>query len=282
MSFHKNNKTMVSRNLFVGGILISMVLILTNCENMRCIKGNDNITTEEVDDIDTFDKIYVEADYEVLITQDTVTKVSILADDNLIPYITIEVAGGELILTTANDRCLRSKNDIRVYVSSPLITRLEVEGSGDIFVNDITLNDSLAENAFEVISEGSGNIDFSSVFCDELIIDLVGSGDIYFSDVDVLNTIDVLSDGSGDIIFQGGIGDVGIYTVEGSGNIEADRVELTEADVKNYGSGDIYVWAIEILFAETNASGNIYYRQLPIRTYNFKENGTGLILPLPN
>jgi hypothetical protein len=203
-----------------------------------------------------------------------------LADDNLIPYITTEVAGNELILTTANDRCLRSQNDIRVFVSTPSIKKVMLEGSGDIDVDAITLNDTISNNELEVISDGSGNIDLGDVFCDELFVDLQGSGEVYFSDVDVLNNIEVLITGSGDVIFQSGSADIGIFTVDGSGSILAENVRLGEADVLLAGSGDIFVWTDEHLYGELSGSGDVVYRTFPTKGIHINITGSGIVAPL--
>lgn len=280
MSFHKNNKTMVGRNLFIGGVMISLVLTLTNCESIRCIKGNDNLVTEDVRNVEDFNTIVLEANYDVSITQDTVTSISILADDNLIPYIITEVAGNELILTTANNRCLRSQNDIRVFVTTPNIKKIVLEGSGDMDVDPITLNDTVSTNELEVVLDGSGNIDLGRVFCDELFVDLYGSGEVYFSDVDVLNNIETLVTGSGDVIFQKGIADIGIFTIDGSGSILAENVRLKEADVLLTGSGDIFVWADEHLYGELSGSGDVVYRTFPTKGIHINITGSGIVAPL--
>ncbi len=271
---------MVKRNLFVGGIMISLVL-LTNCENIRCIKGNDNLVSENIENVETFNTIVLEAGYDVTVTQDSITTLSILADDNLIPYITTEVVGGELILTTANDRCLRSQNDIRVLVSTPNIIKVISEGSGDIYISDLTLNDTVSDNSLKVYLDGSGNINLGDVFCDDLYVDLIGSGEVYFSDINTID-IELYNGGSGDIFFLGGIANKGKYIVDGSGDIIADRVDINQGVTNIYASGDIYVWAREILSGEITGSGNVYYRALPLEGPFIEENGTGQALPLTN
>jgi hypothetical protein len=279
MSFNKKSNKMAKKNLLISAVVMGMALMLTNCENVRCIKGNDNLVSEKINNLESFDKIYVDANFDVIIEQDTITEVSILADDNLIPYITAEVSGNELILSTANRRCLRSKNEIRINVFTPNIVKIELEGSGDIETSNITLDKDGTENKLEVILDGSGDIDLGEVYCDDLIVDLIGSGDIDFADIDVLN-LDVLLQGSGDIGFLGGIGEIGLFTLDGSGNIYADRVKLLEGDVDVLGSGDIYVWAEEHLYGQITGSGNVIYRIFPTKGIHINITGSGSVYPL--
>lgn len=254
-------------------VLVLSLSIFTGCERYRCIKGNDELISYEVE-VENFTQISSDVNFDVYLEQDTVTEVVLRADENLIPYMETEVSGGQLMVTTANDRCLRSRNDIRIHIKTPDLERVILDGSGDIIIGDLVTNTMKFEN------HGSGDITVTDLYVEnDVLIDLNGSGDIIFSTIDAI-IIDAIINGSGDIDLRDGVADLGIYSISGSGSIIADLVELNESEVFLDGSGDITVWANEHLYGEISGSGRVYYRTLPRKGIHINNMTNDNVLPL--
>ena len=255
--------------------LLGLMGLFSGCEEYRCIKGDDNLKIETRRLENPVNRIFLESNYDIYVTQDTVLKLTVEADENLMPYIVTDVIEDDLYLTTANDRCVRSRNDIRVNLSTPDLTKVHLEGSGDIIINELVTTENV-----EFKNTGSGRIRCYYLFSNDLIVDILGSGDIIMDEIDVID-LDILNGGSGDFeVINESSGDFGVFVVDGSGDILADYVRLDELDVDISGSGDITCWVERLLYGEITGSGNVYYRSLPLRDIRIDLRGSGNVLPL--
>ncbi len=255
--------------------LLGIIALFSGCEQYRCIKGDDNFKIETRRMDEPISRIILESNYDISVTQDTVLRMTVEADENLLPYIITDVIDNDLYLSTANDRCLRSRNDIRVNLSTPDLTKVNLKGSGDVYINELITTDNV-----EFKNTGSGRIRCLYLFSNDLIVDVLGSGDIILDKIDVIN-LDVLNGGSGDFeVINESSGDFGVFVVDGSGDILADLVRLDELDVDISGSGDITCWVERLLYGEITGSGNVYYRSLPLRDIRIDLRGSGNVLPL--
>lgn len=145
------------------------------------------------------------------------------------------------------------KDDVTVYVSSPDLVSVRVNGSGDFFSKKPVDTDVM-----NIVLRGSGDIDFENIVCDACTTELVGSGDININHLDARTSTAVLV-GSGDIriseanvletdLSLRGSGDIAVNFEEGcestqcqlagSGDITLSG-SLTHYDCKKSGSGDI-------------------------------------------
>ena len=152
------------------------------------------------------------------------------------------------------------KDDVTVYVSSPDLIGVRVNGSGD-FVSSKLLD----TDVMNIVLRGSGDVRFEDIICDACTTELVGSGDISINHLDAKKSTAVLV-GSGDIriieanveetdLSLRGSGDISVSFEEGcksaqcqlsgSGDIELSGT-LTHYDYKKNGSGDIHVGNLRI------------------------------------
>jgi len=146
------------------------------------------------------------------------------------------------------------KDDVTVYVSSPDLVGVRVNGSGDFVSNNL-----LDTDVMNIVLRGSGDVSFEDIICDACTTELVGSGDININHLDARTSTAVLV-GSGDIkineanvletdLSLRGSGDISVNFEEGcqsaqcqlsgSGDIELSGT-LTHFDCKKKGSGDIH------------------------------------------
>jgi len=112
-------------------------------------------------------------------------------------------------------------------------------------------------------SGGSGGIKSNSdIVADKLEVNMSGSGDGRFQNIQAEKLIVSLS-GSGNIDIAGG--SVGSLTVKqnGSGNFRGLDLRAQEADVNKSGSGNTSLTATKALAVRSSGSGNVEYRGNP-------------------
>jgi hypothetical protein len=234
--------------LWILAILLP-VLILVSCENAywTCLRGNGVIETETREP-GVFSGVVSEGAFEVIYVADSDYSVEIETDENLIKYIRTLISGNTLIVDNGTRKCLRSEYPIRVYVHSPEIERISLEGSGMISA------DSISGGLLRLEITGSGNIDLRNVSVADLEILITGSGNAGVW----------------------GESETSAYTITGSGNITAQHLFTAQCIAEISGTGTIYCHASEKLDAIISGSGNIFYTGYP-STVNTYISGTGSV-----
>lgn len=227
----KTAKLLIGATLFLGS--------LTSCDDDNdwfCIEGNGNTETESRT-INSFTKLELNFDAEVYISQGP-TSLSITASDNLFQYIETDVQGSKLSLDIKGGRCIdEDDNEVKIYVSSPSYTAIELYGSGDIS-NDTPL-DLL-----------------------DLEIDINGSGDVSLDDLSV-DDYEISISGSGEVSLSGDSADVGIIEITGSGDVKVDDLVTNDLTIDISGSGDADVNVVDQLKVDISGSGDVKYSGNP-------------------
>jgi len=243
---------MKKASLLITSAIIAVLSIMTSCEgfHLGCLTGN-GIVIEEERNLSRFTGVISEGEYDVFIIIDSVSKVVIEADENLIPYIRTVVKDDKLVIDNGTRNCLRMKDDqpIRVFIHTPDIFYIALEGSGVIFCDYL-------------------------IIVNYLKIELTGSGIIDLKDIDAYE-IDVLLSGSGEIDLWGVVGE-GDLDISGSGKIKAYHLEQDKCYASITGSGDMYVFVYDYLDAHISGSGNIFYRGNPL--IDVKITGSGSLV----
>jgi hypothetical protein len=239
-------------SLLITSAVIAVLSILTSCDGfyLGCLDGNGSITQEERN-LSEFTGVISEGEYDVFIVIDSVYKVSIEADENLIPYIRTVIKDDKLVIDNGTRRCLRNKGDepIRIFVHTTDLFYIQLDGSGIIYSDYF-------------------------IYVDYLKIELNGSGIIDLRDIDALE-MDVLLSGSGEIELWGIVGE-GNMDIPGSGKIKAYHLEQDKCYASIDGSGDMYVFVYDLLDANISGSGNIFYKGNP--RINIRISGSGSII----
>jgi hypothetical protein len=150
---------------------------------------------------------------------------------------------------------------LTVYVTSPDLTAIRLNGSGD-FESDSRID----TDRLDIVLRGSGDIDVKDVICDRCEVELIGSGDINVTNMEAIETSASLV-GSGDL-------NLGLMRVKdtwlslkGSGDIEADfREDCGRLECELRGSGDITVkGSVRQFDSHKNGSGDIHIDRLNVK-----------------
>ena len=232
------------------------LLFLGSCENslLGCVQGNGRIATE-TRTIGDFEKISSSGNFIVDVQLSDEPALSIEADENLLSYIRTSIQGNTLVLETRNNKCLRSREAIKIYVDATQIERLKLSGSGEIYCEDI-VNQEL-----KIDLSGSGTIETPGLDVNELDIDLSGSGEV-ICDMAEINYVNANISGSGKVVLNGNAGTAD-FNISGSGDIKAIDL-ITEICYANIsGSGQIFTTVMDILEVTISGSGILYYGGTP-------------------
>ncbi|MCF8296673.1 MAG: DUF2807 domain-containing protein [Saprospiraceae bacterium] len=225
-------------------ILIAVASFTLGCRKNNCIVGNHNYVTD-ARTLSSFHGISSEGAFEINVILDTLNKVEVEAEENLIPYIYTKIHGSTLVIKVRDDRCIREHKPIVISVKTQNLNNIKLLGSGDIYCDSITAN----------------NVDIS----------LAGSGEIYagiwgdYAEVDI--------SGSGKTTLWGEISE-GDFKISGSGDIRSYDLEQDTCFATISGSGSMYVYVKDYLDAKITGSGTVHYKGNPITHTHITGSGS--------
>jgi hypothetical protein len=193
--------------------------------------------------VDSFDRIDLDFDAEVVVRKGDVHQVSVSAQESLQELIQTESDGGTLELTTRS--CIDSQDPIRIEVTMPDLRSVEVSGSGGIVFAD-------------------------TFMVEQVMLKVAGSGSIRSKLVAAEVEGEIA--GSGEMVLEGSANELTIE-INGSGTVKAMALPCNTATVRINGSGELSVYVIKMLSGKVNGSGTVHYRGKP--ELSAEVNGSG-------
>lgn len=235
------------------------LLTLTSCEfpvtPVNCVSGVGERVTE-VRELSTFDQMVINLPGDVYLHRASEYRVEITAQENIIDFILTE-SNTDGLLDIHNDQCLDNYKTIRVDVYLPVLTMLEIHGSGDVYSEE-AFGDAGENLAINI--KGSGNVELEAN-AKNVNIDIMGAGDVTLkTDAETLTT---MIEGSGDVLLRGFAASNSIK-VDGTGSARAFELETKNTSIVINGSGDCEVNVTEKLAVEIYGSGNVFYKGQPV------------------
>lgn len=230
------------------------ILFATSLSNAQSwmgdkIKGNGNQKTENRTTAD-YDEIKLQGYFDVDLVAGKEGQISVQAEENLLPYIKVEVEGNILKIYQEKGKNLQPSKGSKILLTVPFenINVVNLSGSGDI-----NTKNQIKTDKFEVTLSGSGDLNI---------------------DVDAIEVEAKLS-GSGDVRLKGK-SDKLVAKISGSGDISANDLSSKDVDAGISGSGNIKINCSENLNARVSGSGDIFYSGEPKSKYT-KVSGSGAI-----
>ncbi|KGL61722.1 head GIN domain-containing protein [Polaribacter sp. Hel1_85] len=233
-------------------LLIFSILGLTSCDtsNIDCIRGEESITTQVLS-LSDFDGINLHGSENVRISQGLLQEVKVIGNSNIIENLRTSVSNNiwDIRLEAG---CYRNYK-LAIEIIVPNIKHLEINGSGNIIVNDF---------------EDQNNLN----------IEINGSGNISLNQFEGLTNFDANLNGSG--FFKA---NYDIYTLEnlsvnnrGRGNFFGFKLNTDNCIINSIGVGSIKVTATQLLDVRLTGRGDVFYKGTP----EIKQNimGTGNLI----
>lgn len=236
-------------------LLLGLLVFISSCERYRCIEGNGIYASEDRVS-PSFTGIELDFECDVYVEIDTFTAITVEGDQNLLSKIYTTVRREKLEINTHDNRCLKSENPIIIYVKTPELDNVEINGTGAVFCDD-----DMIASYVDLSINGSGLIDCKYINTTDLYMYINGTGEIVV-DADAYK-INGYIDGSGKIEVLNGFSDKSFYTIEGSGLIDAYGHTTDICYVAIEGSGLVRVYVNDLLDIEIDGTGDVEYGGRP-------------------
>ena len=240
-------------------LLIVFVVVFSS--RLYAFYGSDRV--EENRPLKDFERIRLQGSPDIKYTQGKTWSVRVKAPKNVIKNVQTRVEGNCLVVSVKSGKIFSfsslKNDDVTVYVTSPDLIGVEVQGSGDFESKSHVDTDNL-----DISLKGSGDINFYDIICDRLKVSLVGSGDVDVKNVTTqYSSVELV--GSGDVkISQCNAKDTKLE-LKGSGDIQLASQNGGTVNCRLVGSGDITLTGtVRRLDQTTRGSGDIHTGGLKI------------------
>jgi hypothetical protein len=236
-------------------VLISMALFIalfiTGCDNMSVstgdgsnkIVGNGKLSTENRE-VSSFNQIYIEGVFNVILTQSNKESVKVETDENIQPFILINVEGNVLSVKMKDSTSINKMKKINIYISVVDIAKINSTGVGSLKCPAI-----LKLKDFEFVGKG------------------LGATELKLS----LNNLTIRSEIVGAIILSGDANEV-VIKHSGVGAIDAFDLKAERLSLQSDGIGSAEVYASKELNIHSSGLGRVRYKGNP-QVKNIKNEG---------
>ena len=228
------------KNVLAFSVLAMMTATMVSCMSVNFGNGSVDKTPTQVTRINQvttmnpFDNVEIGGSFKVIYEQGGGDcSVRIEASEQALREMTVYVKDNALRIRQAVKKPTVSFKDVKIYVTSPALERIEIAGSG-VFAasNPITAQNMRAEIA------GSGNILLAGLTTRDIDMEIAGSGDI---EIGQLKTDGVRAEiaGSGDISMGAMTCKKLSIEIAGSGSVNCEQIDADEVHTEIAGSGDV-------------------------------------------
>lgn len=234
------------------------------------ITGSGNIITRRVSIAD-FSRIETSRAVHLVVEKRSGREAIIEADDNIMPYVIVEVDGG--CLNVGIDDDIKSLNDVTVKVTVPSdgnISAISASSASRVTVETeikspkLMLDASSAANINIAKSDvGTCSIDASSaanvegaIKADNCVIDMSSASDVNVALLAV--KCDVTASSASSATLSGEAGDIEI-TVSSAAKVDAMDLNARNADVSASSGGSIKITCMKSIDASASSGGSVKY-----------------------
>lgn len=234
------------------------------------ITGSGNIITRRVSIAD-FSRIETSRAVHLVVEKRSGREAIIEADDNIMPYVIVEVDGG--CLTVSIDNEIKSLNDVTVKVTVPSdgnISAISASSASRVTVETeiktpkLMLDASSAANINIAKSDvGTCSIEASSaanvegaIKADNCVIDMSSASDVNVALLAV--KCDVTASSASSATLSGEAGDIEI-TVSSAAKVDAMDLNARNADVSASSGGSIKITCMKSIDASASSGGSVKY-----------------------
>ncbi|PKB18695.1 head GIN domain-containing protein [Flavobacterium sp. 5] len=230
-------------------LIISGAFFITNMGYAQWtkIKGNGKVITENRSTVG-YDEVNVSGFFDVVLVSGKEGAITIKGEENLLPYVKVEVKDNVLHIYTEKNINISTKENLILTVPFEEISAVSLSGSGDV-----SSKNTIVATTFKTKLSGSGDLTLD-VKATDFEANLSGSGDVVLT----------------------GNSDTFTSKISGSGDVDAVNLITKKANVTISGSGDMKVNCSDSLYARVSGSGDIAYKGNP-ESKDTKVNGSGEI-----
>ena len=199
--------------------------------------------------IQSFTSVEFDAVGNIIYTQSNNVSVRAEGDKDMVDRLRVIEKNGELKIELDVKLRRKAKKNLTIYISSPVIENIEVDGVGNWTMKGL-------------------------VKADNLVIDFEGVGNFEALELQT-NSIKASCEGVGNLKL-GGTTDLIEITSEGVGSINAQNLIAKHAVIRSSGVGSVKCYASESIDVTNNGVGSITYYGNP-EVKNMNNSGIGKI-----
>jgi len=230
-------------NKLLPSILSLSALLFSSCIGLGpSIKGNGKVV-EENRMVDPFSGIRVSRGMDVYISQDSIQKVVVQADENLLDAIETRVEDSNLVITVTEN--IREAKSRKVLISIKNLKEISAMAGSNVFTNE-----TVRFNNLKLSSMAGSNLNLELITHSLLANAAAGSN-----------------------ILLKGKADNSEYKAMAGSNIKAGDFKTGKSVAKANTGSNIWLNVTSEINANTNSGGNIYYSGNPSTTV--VKNSTG-------
>lgn len=216
--------------------LVTLVITImgASCRRDRFWVRGEGPSVTNTRTTSNFNSVSLSLDADVEIFYDSVCKLEITGQQNILNLITTDVVNGVLEVELKRHATLGKHEQVTVKLHVPSLNSIAISGSGNITSNGVD--------------------------CESLDARISGSGDINFNG-SIANSLDAHISGSGSMNFNSNNACLNAkYNISGSGNINAEWLKADYVEARISGSGDQKIYAEKQLDVKISGSGDVAYR----------------------
>jgi hypothetical protein len=226
------------------------ILLLVLC----CIASAQFLSAQKTFkyDLPAFTEISLKNDAKLILIQDTFQSVTVLAKQETIDKLIVEVGNRMLTIRYPNNVWFDSKwspGEVIVTVKVPQIDKLLQSGSGSIVADKL-----LTSRILDLYLGGSGSIKLNNLKVEKISATLSGSGHLQLSGENIASEFKMI--------------------VSGSGGVKASGLKTKNVNILISGSGSCAVNALDKLTSKIAGSGNVTYYGNPAIESTIVGSGT--------
>lgn len=237
--------------------LIAVTLLLSSCM-LAPVRGSGNVISE-TREVSDFEQVEVCCGMQLVLTQGDETRLTLEADDNILPEIETLVRGGTLTVrfrTNVGFLNFRLSQPATVYLQMPTIHGVTISGGGSLETDRIETDRIALE-----FSGGSRGM-MREVQAESIDLLTSGGGQVEIDTVDA-DTLDVEVSGGGRTTINGGTVTNQRIVASGGSHYLASALENETATLEVSGGGEAKVWVTEVLRVQASGGSNVEYTGNP-------------------
>ncbi|MCX6282025.1 MAG: DUF2807 domain-containing protein [Bacteroidetes bacterium] len=253
MGRRKSNKGIARGFIFLLAALCSLTAMISCNKGGKCFSNSGTIIMQERP-VASFDSIDLGDNVNLILTQDSLERITVEAGSNIISGITTDIVNSQLIIRNINTcNWLRSyEKPLNVHVSTHRLWKLYYNAAGNVSTTNTLTGDSIKVEVWG----GCGTIDLDLSFIKGWFVMNMGTADYNLH----------------------GRCDIADFYMNDMGLVQAKELVTRYCSVTNKGTNNCYVNVKVSLWAIIPNIGSVYYTGDP-GTVGGNITGSGVLEP---